>query len=236
MEPAPKKLMVQSVRRNTLSKQVVDRIVQLLVSGQMKPGDKLPPEMELMEELEVSRPVLREALSALETLGIINRKTREGTFFNNKISSHPFSVMLSLSADNLPAIIEARMALELGLVTMAAEKITEEQLAQLRATIDAIEQNKDSNYGEHDKEFHRIIALSANNPIVEGMIHSLLFTHSKTDSHIQYREPDITIAYHEAIYKALAAHDPQDAFTQMYKHLDYVRQKVLKHENNLKQI
>ncbi|WNS78389.1 FadR/GntR family transcriptional regulator [Domibacillus sp. DTU_2020_1001157_1_SI_ALB_TIR_016] len=231
MEESSKKLGVQSVHRSTLSKQVVEQIVQLLVSGQMKAGDKLPPEMELMEELGVSRPVLREALSALETLGVITRKTREGTFFNNKVGTHPFSVMLALATDNLPAIIEARMALELGLVTMAAEKITDEQLEKLRKTIDAIANSEDNDYGEADKEFHHIIALSANNPIVEGMIDSLLITHNKVNSLIQVRERERTVEYHKAIYAALEARDPQDAFLQMYKHLDFVRQKVLQYSS-----
>jgi len=227
MDDSPKKLSVESVSRNTLSKQVVESIIQLLISGQLKPGDKLPTEMELIEDLDVSRPVIREALSSLETLGVIKRKAREGTFFNNKISSHPFSVMLALAYDNLPAIIEARMALELGLVTMAAEKINEEQLAQLKISIDSIANSPDNNYGEADKEFHRIIALSANNPIVEGMIDSLLITHRKIDSEIKYREPERTVQHHTAIYNALVKRDPFDAFHQMYLHLDYVRQKLL---------
>ncbi|WP_392387337.1 FadR/GntR family transcriptional regulator, partial [Bacillus licheniformis] len=61
-------LQVESVNRKTLAKQVVERIVHLLSSGQLKPGDKLPTEIELMEKLNVSRPVLREALISLETL------------------------------------------------------------------------------------------------------------------------------------------------------------------------
>ncbi|WP_026564406.1 FadR/GntR family transcriptional regulator [Bacillus sp. UNC41MFS5] len=225
-ESSPK-VVVKSVNRSTLSQQVLEQIVQLLVSGQLKPGDKLPSEMELMEILEVSRPVLREALSSLETLEIITRKTREGTFFNNKVGTKPFSVMLALSADNIPAVMEARMALELGLVTLAAEKITDEQLQKLKETIDRIENSTDNNYGQYDKEFHRIIALSANNQVVEGMINSLLLTHNKTDSVIKYRERDQTVEHHLAIYHALAKHDPFEAFTQMYRHLDFVRQKVL---------
>jgi len=231
MEEPIKKVIVESVNRSTLSKQVVERIVDLLMSGQMKPGDKLPPEMELMEELQVSRPVLREALSALETLGVITRKTREGTFFTNKVGSQPFSVMLAVSVDNLPAIIEARMALELGLVTMAAEKITDEQLARLKETIDLIANSVDDDYGEVDKEFHRIIALSANNPVVEGMINSLLITHDKVNTQIKFRERDLTVEYHTAIYNALAKHDPHEAFTQMYRHLSYVREKILQQYN-----
>lgn len=223
-----KKITVESVNRNTLSKQVVESIIQLLISGQLKPGDKLPTEMELMEELDVSRSVLREALSSLDSLGIITRKTREGTFFNNKIGSHPFSVMLALAHDNLPAIIEARMALELGLVAIAAEKISEEQLAKLKETIDMIESSIDNNYGEADKEFHQIIASSADNPIVEGMIDSLIMTIRKINSEITYRERDRTLQQHIAIYEALVKRDPFEAFHQMFLHLDSVRQKLLK--------
>lgn len=231
MKDSPKKITVNTINRNTLAKQVVESIVHLLISGQLKPGDKLPTEMELMEILEVSRPVLREALSSLETLGVITRKTREGTFFNNKVGSHPFSVMLALASDNLQAMVEARMALELGLITIAAEKINDEQLMRLKETIDIIANSKDNNYGEADIEFHRIIALSAENPIVEGMIDSLLVTLIKINSEIKIREPERTIQHHTAIYEALAKRDPFEAFHQMYLHLDYVRQKVLSNNN-----
>ncbi|WP_100406925.1 FadR/GntR family transcriptional regulator [Bacillus solitudinis] len=222
-----KDIFLKSLSRNTLSKQVVERIVHLLVSGQLKPGDKLPPEMELMEKLGVSRPVLREALSSLETMEIITRKTRDGTYINNKVGSKPFSVMIALSSENLPAIIEARMALELGLVTMAAEKITDGQLKELKESIDEIINCPDNNYGAFDKEFHLIIALSANNPIVEGMIVSLLLTHSKTDSLIEIREKNLTVEHHLAIYEALLKRDPEESFKQMYRHLNFVREKIL---------
>lgn len=219
--------IVDTVRRSTLSQQVLEKIIFLLINGQLKPGDKLPPEMKLMEQLGVSRPVLREALSSLETLEIITRKPRGGTFVNEKVGSDPFTAMLALSINNLPAVIEARMALELGLVTIAAEKITDEHLDQLKQTIINIQENRNTNYGAMDKEFHRIIALSANNPVVEGMITSLLITHEKTDSLIKQRDPDITVEHHLAIYEALKKRDPHEAFKQMYRHLNFVRKKIL---------
>lgn len=218
---------VPSVERKTLSKQVVDRFVQLLDSGQWKPGDKLPPEMELMEKLEVSRPVLREAMSALETLGVIRRKTRSGTYLNDKVGNRPFSVMLALATDNLQAVIEARMALELGLVTLAAEKITDEQLRRLRATIESIAASTDNDYGRYDKEFHRIIAVSADNPVLEGMIDSLLIAHDRMDQQTRYRERDLTVEFHTKIYEALAKRDPQQAYIEMFRHLSHVRTKLL---------
>ncbi|EMR06992.1 Pyruvate dehydrogenase complex repressor [Bhargavaea cecembensis DSE10] len=224
-----KPYQVDTVKRNTLAQQVMEQIVTLLLSGQLKPGDRLPPEMELMEQLDVSRPVVREALSSLETLEVITRKPRGGTFVNHKVGSSPFRAMLAISINNLPAVIEARMTLELGLVTIAAEKITDEELEELAETIENIRRNRD-NYGVYDKQFHRIIAFSAKNPVVEGMIESLLIAHEKTDSLIPFREPDLTIQYHEAILEALKKRDPVEAFQKMYDHLKYVRDKILNSE------
>lgn len=218
---------MNTVRRSTLAQQVLEQIIYMLMNGQLKPGDKLPAEMKLIEQFDVSRPVLREALSSLETLEIITRRPRGGTYINEKVGSNPFKAMLALSINNVPAVIEARMSLELGLVTIAAEKIQDEQLEKLKYTIDELEANADTDYGRLDKEFHSIIARSANNPVVEGMIDSLLITHQKTDSLITYREPATTIEHHLAIYEALKNRDPVESFKQMYIHLSFVRKKIL---------
>lgn len=216
-----------TIRRNTLSQQVLEQIIALIMSGQLNPGDKLPSEMTLIERFDVSRPVLREALSSLETLEIITRRPRGGTYVNKKVGSNPFEAMLALSINNVPAVIEARMSLELGLVAIAAEKISDDQLDKLKETIEAIESNPDSNYGQSDKSFHSTIAKSANNPVVEGMIDSLLIAHEKTDSLIPYREPGITVEHHLAIYEALKKRDPYESFEKMYTHLSFVRKKLL---------
>src|SRR5699024_9168441 len=213
--------------KKTLSKQVLDEIINLLIEEKLKPGDKFPSELELMEQLKISRPVLREALSSLETLEIITRKPRGGTYINYKIGKNPFRMMLALFINNTSAIIEARMTLELGLVTIAAEKITDEHLAQLKETINNIKRNKSGDYGVSDKKFHRIIAHSANNSVLDGMIESLLVAHEKTDNLIPYREPDVTIKHHTAIYQALKNRDPIESFQKMYNHLDFVRTKII---------
>jgi DNA-binding FadR family transcriptional regulator len=215
------------VQRNTLSQQVLEQIIYLLMKGHLNPGDKLPPEMELMEQFDVSRPVLREALSSLEALEIVKRRPRDGTYINKKVGSSPFRAMLALSINDVPAVMEARIALELGLVTIAAEKIQASQLAQLKETIVKIGENKDDDYGMYDKKFHKIIATTADNQIVEGMIDSLLISHEKTDSLIAYREPEITMEHHTAIYEALKQNNPIESFKQMFHHLNYVRDKIL---------
>ncbi|TSB45279.1 FadR/GntR family transcriptional regulator [Alkalicoccobacillus porphyridii] len=218
------------VSRKTLAQQVEEKIIDLLITNKMKPGDKLPPELELVDMLGVSRPVMREAISSLESLGIVKRKTRDGTYFTEKISSKPFSAMLSLMSGNIEAIIEARMTLELGLVTFAAEKMSENELDQLQATIQAIEESKDDNYGEHDLKFHQIIAQSVANPILQGMMDSLHLTHAKVNTRIKFREKEKTVEHHLAIYDALKNRDSVRAYQEMYNHLTFVREKVLQTE------
>ena len=222
-----RKLSVNTVNKSTLSQQVLEEFIYLLMNNQLKPGDKLPSEMEMMEEFGVSRPVLRETLSSMETMGIIKRQPRGGTYITNSIGNGPFEAMLALFINDIAAILEARMTLELGLVTIAAKKITSDQLDRLKETIDSIEANSDGDYGHRDKEFHRIISESVSNPLIDGMIHSLLIAHEKTNSLIKYREPGITIEHHTAIYEALKERNPTKAFQAMYKHLVYVRNKIL---------
>jgi len=219
-------ILVESIKRKTLSEEVADRIIQLLTDGKLKPGDRLPPEMELSKMLSVSRNVLREAMSSLESLGIVHRKTREGTFFSEKIGSKPFSNMLSLAVDDLEAIIEARMGLELGLVMLAAEKITDDQLKQLYRTIEMISEGT-GDYSELDREFHRIIAISAGNSVLEGLIDPLLIAFDRMSGHIHIREKKVAIEHHTAIYQALVKRSPTEASAQMYRHLDSVRRKIM---------
>ncbi|TDF95963.1 FadR/GntR family transcriptional regulator [Paenibacillus piri] len=232
MEVEKKELRMKSVKRQTMAKQVVDQIIELLTSGQLNPGDKLPTESELTELLYVSRPVLREALSSLETMGVIQRKTREGTYFANKIGSKPFSIMLALSAGDIPSVMEARMALELGLVTMAAEKITDDQLELLEALLTSMSDHKED-YLDIDREFHRTIAFSANNPILEGSIDPLLNMFDETLNQISLTDRDhsVTLQEHRTIFEALKKRDPIAAASSMYLHLNHVRAKVLKKLN-----
>src|SRR5690606_1757282 len=107
-------------------------------------------------------------------------------------------------------IIETRVALELGLVTLAAEKITDEDLALLRKTIDDMRNLPTEDSTEVDKEFHKIIALSAKNSLFEGIIDPLQEFHSKILDQIPLddRQLEITLNHHIEIYNALEKRNP----------------------------
>lgn len=220
-------IKLKSIKKNTLSNLVMDEIIKLLIDGKLKPGDKLPSEYELMEMLNVSRAVLREALSALETLGILKRKSRDGTYISKKIGSRPFHLMLALSSDDIDTLIETRMSQELGFVTLAAEKITNEQLQKLEATIYNMSNNI-GNYDEMDKEFHNIITSTVKNNVTSGIIEPLMDFFYKVYYIIskENRNIEITIKQHKAIYEALEKRDPFEAHRAMYMHLDHVRKRV----------
>ncbi|SDW10587.1 DNA-binding transcriptional regulator, FadR family [Marinococcus luteus] len=220
-------LQIKSVKRKTLANQVIEQIIDLLLSEQLKAGDKLPSEMELMEMLHVSRPVLREALSSLEALGIINRKTKEGTFFSTKVGSEPFKIMLALSVGDIDNVIEIRLTHELGLVGLAAEKISELELKKLSENIEEMEQTNED-YTEIDREFHRIIAYSGSNSLTEGMIDPILNMYDKTLENIALkdRSKSKTVQQHKDIYHALLNRDPIEAYRSMYNHLDHVRDRI----------
>lgn len=94
-------------------------------------------------------------------------------------------------------------------------------MERLKETIDEIAGSADNNYGEEDKEFHRIIALSANNPIIEGMIDPLLITHDKMDRQIRERERDVTVQlYIKTNKRFMTVHlkslpNPKEAFSTL---------------------
>ncbi|WP_163539154.1 FadR/GntR family transcriptional regulator [Gracilibacillus sp. YIM 98692] len=228
MQKDTNNLDIKSVKRDTLSNQVIDQIIHFLISGQLKPGDKLPPEMDLLDKFQVSRPVLREAISSLETIGVVRRKTREGTYFTNKIWSKPYEIMLSLSAGNMRAIAETRMSQELGLVSLAAEKITDNDLQRLRENIELME-NLQGDHREIDKEFHQIIAYSACNSITEGIIDPLLNMFDEMFRIIPSEDKDknFTVKQHKQIYDALESRDPIESYLSMYRHLDHARKRLI---------
>ncbi|WP_235001659.1 FadR/GntR family transcriptional regulator [Halobacillus sp. Marseille-P3879] len=227
MEAESSKFPMKNIKRRTLSNQVIEEIIDLLMSGQLKAGDKLPSEHELMEMLEVSRPVLREALISLENLGVVHRKTREGTFFTKRVGSEPYRIMLALSIGDIQSIIETRLSQELGLVAIAAEKITELDLKRLEENIEEMEKTE-GDYLKIDKEFHRIIAFSGSNPITEGIIDPLLNMYDKTLENIpmKNRNKEVTIQHHKEIYEALKNKDPLAAYQRMYHHLDHARNRL----------
>lgn len=107
----------------------------MIRSGSLKPGEQLDSIQQLAENFQVGRPAIREALSALSSMGLIEIKQGEGTFvktFDPAIMNHPLSAALLMDQDNIKHLLEVRKILESGTAEVAAKKRTEENLIELK--------------------------------------------------------------------------------------------------------
>src|SRR5579875_2792145 len=118
--------MLQPVARSTLPDVVVGQIQQLIASGELKPGDRLPTERELCERLSVGRSTVREALRVLVTLGVLTRD-RAGVYVNPE----PPILVSSITATTVQIIFEARRLFEVGLAGLAAQRAEEDDLQEI---------------------------------------------------------------------------------------------------------
>lgn len=129
-------------KREALPEQIVRQLVGLVKSGQLKPGDRLPAERTLAEELGVGRPTLREALRALQLLGILDIRHGGGVFvaeLQPDTLLGPLHLFLSLDRHNLGTILEARKVIEGALLAFVATTIDDTAIGKLRANLVRLE-------------------------------------------------------------------------------------------------
>jgi GntR family transcriptional repressor for pyruvate dehydrogenase complex len=222
----------QAIRRSSaVAHEAIGTIKQMIVRGEIQPGQRLPAERDLAAQLGVSRPSLREAIRALIALNILESRHGEGTFVSSlepELLSEPIDFLLQVNDGALQALFEARRVLEAGVAALAAERATDLELAELedfvklgRTKLDDAEA-----FVEHDIEFHARIQRSARSPILASLLTSVA-----TLSHVSRRRTAQSattraraLADHEAMTKVLKARDPLSAHAAMVDHLEHVRQ------------
>ena len=162
--------MFKKVKSQKLYINIVDQIKDLIKKGDLKPGDKLPPEQELAEKFNVSRPLVREALCALEILGITEARRGKGNYIrDNLINLYLVREVEELEKEIDPIeLLEARKLIESEITKMAAVNAKEKDYLKLRKTFNEIKKNKNdiSTIMKLDKKFHISIAKIANNSIL----------------------------------------------------------------------
>lgn len=205
-----------------LFRQVVEKISQLIESGEYAVGSRLPAERELADRFKVSRPTVREAIIALEAVGKVAVKTGSGMYVaSNAAVSGP-------TGDISPfELLESRVLIEGEAAALAALLITPQQLEDLEIALDKMaRENESVNLGPDcaDRQFHTIIAEATHNKMLQKLIESLWDTQERLD-HIRNAHnsvcspaPDARIDEHRAILNALAGGDAQAARIAMRKH------------------
>ncbi|AJH19473.1 hypothetical protein S3E15_02601 [Bacillus mycoides] len=206
----------------------------MIKNGTLKPGDKLLPVHQLAEQFQVGRSAVREALSALRAMGLIEMKQGEGTYVRN---FDPSSLTKSLNnkllmkKEDILNLLEVRKVLEVGAVRAAAAKRTEANLQNMKQWLDEMAKSiGDENAGEKaDFHFHMGIAESShNNILLELMNHvseMIAETIGESRRIILYGEQTTSerlLEEHQSIYDAVLKQDVELAQQAMLDHLTNV--------------
>ena len=212
----------------------IRKIKHMIQTGELRPGDRLPPEQELAAELGLSRSSMREAVKALEIMRVIDVRRGDGTYVTSLrpgllIEAMSFVLDFHASEDELQ-VLEARRLLEPQVASLAAERITPEQLAELRTHLDGLPADSDiETLVHHDIDYHRLIAVASGNEYLASLMEAVGSQTVRARLWRGIRDADAadrTLREHDAIYEALAAGDAGLAHAVMLMHVTSAERSV----------
>ena len=211
--------------------QVVDFVRRQIEGGRLKPGDRLPAERDLAEEIGVSRPSLRSGLQTLQALGVIQSRQGAGTFIAAgppRLGGAPLSFLAALHGFTRDEMFEARRVLELGAASLAAERATLEKITVLADEVAAMFASLDDpqEFLIHDVQFHKAVASASGNPVLATLIETISGLVYETRRLTVERAHDLkeSAEMHRRIYRAIKAGDAEKARDEMGMHLALARQ------------
>lgn len=223
-------MTTQPVIRRKLADEVRDRLLVIIRSGELRPGDRLPSERELMERFAVGRPAVREALQSLGSAGLIEINHGERARIAVPDTRGMFErigetvlQLLQTSPTTLEHLKDARLMFETGMVRMAAKSATAADIAKLKGTIEQQRLALDNvpEFVKADMAFHTAIAGVTGNSVCELLSEAML-DWLFTFRHDLLRMPGsehISLAEHERLLAAIEAHDVDRAERAMFEHL-----------------
>lgn len=218
---------MQKVERITADVVVAERLKKWIIDNKLQPGDRLPTEQMLSEELGVARHTIREGIKRLSQLGIVESRTGAGLFmcdvsFNNFVEYMQF--LMNTNYITIENISHVRLCLECYSAEDAARNADEAHVEKLGAVVERMEEiQKDQSpfdlYIQADIDFHLALAEATNNPLLKGIIAALKDVIFKHMSHFSVETVEKSYKEHIEIYNAVKAHDAKRAGECMREHL-----------------
>ena len=228
--------MFTKVRVGRVSEEVVKQVQEAIFSGELKPGDRLPPERELAGQFGLSRMSVRDALRTLESSGLIKIKVGSsgGAFIRepyfDPLRESLSSVLRSKKA-NILELVETRKIVETAIVELAAARATEDDLSAMREAVEGAKralEAGDLNYGPYSVKFHAALAQAGKNHVLNLTVRSFRAFFADVLEKLLPTEDMArrAIADHWELYKAIESRDGQKARRLMSEHLEYFENKV----------
>ncbi len=226
--------LVQPVRRDRLYQGIVSQIEALLVKGELKSGDQLPPERQLAEQFQVSRASVREALRSLELLGIVETRAGGGTFVRSTKPddlARPLTNLIS-RGHTLQDVIDVRGLIEPAVAERAAKNITAAEIAELREIVAQQERKVDAGqpYVEQDTRFHETISNAARNELLVTVLSVIwdVLRASREEWLLTEKRAHASLEAHRRILAALEQHDGAAARAAAADHIHAVGEGILR--------
>lgn len=229
---------MRSLKEEKLYIKVVEEIKTEIMEGVLKKGDKLPPEREIAETLEVSRASVREAMRALEVSGLVESKHGSGNFIRKDFTKsliEPISLIFLLNGANKTEVNEIRTTLEIDAAMIASEKMTEVDIKKLEKIVNRMIDSDDEKLNEElDREFHYTIINAADNIFINIFLSTIS---SLIDKFIKETREELLLLgnngeklnlVHREIIDAIKEKDKRKIYDSMKKHSGIIFESIKK--------
>ncbi len=230
----------QKIQAKKKSQLAAEMLMDVIKKNKFKSGDKLPPERIMASEMGMSRNTLREAIAALQILGIIEVRHSQGNFvvnLNETISLSSTLEAIFSSNDDPFLVIDARIAFEPGAAALACQVATDKDLEEIelnmKQLINGIEENNLVRYSQADHDFHMKIAICTDNPIIiQTMQHIIkvlkqpLWRSMKQSLAMRSEIRDARVEEHQAIYRGLVDRDASRVSNSLLTHLKHSKKRL----------
>ena len=219
--------------RNTLVDDTADRLRQMIFSGQIPPGGLLPPRKELAAQFGVGIATVHEAVQSLATVGLLEARPGKGTWVShNALQSviHPSLILNRFGPMEMQTVYEARLALEVSLAELAAEKATPDEIAEMFAALHAAQQviTDDAEFVRLDWEFHMAVAKATHNVLLQAfytLSRELLLELIREVIQLPLVKEEASQLHREEAL-AIARHDVEGARQAASQHMLYLKQRM----------
>lgn len=205
---------------------IVEHVRERLERGELRPGDRLPPERTLALQTGVSRSSVRVGLRALSTMGIIQSRHGSGTFIADgppTLETEPLHFLAALHGFTRDEMFEARRMIEVGVAALSATRATGEQIAAIAEEVTSMFASLDNpqDFLRHDIRFHQAVAAACGNPILTSLVEMLsqVFYERRRETVGRARDFRESAEMHRRIYMAIRQRDGIAAREAMDRHL-----------------
>ena len=224
--------MKQILRGPALYQAVCDYIKKYILENNLKPGDPLPPEGQLVDDLGVSRSSVREAVKSLQSLGIIEVQPGNGLFvreqnFDPMLETFLFG--LQFNPQTMAELLQVRIWLEVAVIGDVVEHIDAEELEKLELVLKTWEERVQAGeeYSDLDETFHQIIYGVINNQTLMKLFAVFWIVFVSLENEVTHDpDPQKVLDSHNSILEAIKAHDPALTRKRLTQHFDSIKQRT----------